>query len=225
MVDSKLIFQRLTHTEGLFPWPKKEVPPDEVHIWGFLLDADAEAIHWARHCLSSEETERADRLVSERQRHEFVLAHAAVRMILGGYCERKPHELLFQRTQSGKPVLQSRDACLDTIRFNLTHSYGRALVAVGLRESRNRSSERNILVTRRGGRVGGARRSMPVVPGFAAARRENGRSRERKGERHVLAYSYPLGGPFLTMSYFLSAYWAVSAVGHGSAATKNKRRR
>ena len=130
MADSKLIFQSITHTEGASRDTKVEVPHDEVHVWGFLLDADAETMRWARRCLSLDETERADRLVSERRRQEFILAHAALRMVLSGYCGRKPHELLLQRTRAGKPVLQSADAGLDAIRFNLTHSHGRALIAV-----------------------------------------------------------------------------------------------
>ena len=98
----------------------------DVHVYGFLLEIDDLSFPIVRGTLANEELERAGRLVSERHRREFVVAHGMVREVLSRYCGRPPHELKFKNAASGKPVLID-DA---GIRFNLTHSHGRAVLVV-----------------------------------------------------------------------------------------------
>jgi 4'-phosphopantetheinyl transferase len=49
-----------------------------------------------------------------------------LRVILSRYCTGRPQDLVIQTTTKGKPFLSDEPS----IRFNLTHSHGRALVAV-----------------------------------------------------------------------------------------------
>ena len=104
-----------------------DIATADVHVYGFLLKVDDGSVSVMKGTLGNEELERANRLVSERHRREFVVAHGMVREVLSRYCGRPPHELKFEKTASGKPFLVD-DA---RIRFNLTHSHGRSVIVVG----------------------------------------------------------------------------------------------
>ncbi|MBI3355229.1 MAG: 4'-phosphopantetheinyl transferase superfamily protein [Nitrospirae bacterium] len=80
----------------------------------------------AAHYLSKDEQERANRLVSERHRQQFMAARAVLREVLSRYCAQRPQELAIQTTSDGKPFLTDSAA----VRFNLTHSHGRTLIAI-----------------------------------------------------------------------------------------------
>jgi 4'-phosphopantetheinyl transferase len=105
----------------------EQLGADEVHVWGVDLrigpaasDADL---------LSREERERAGRFVSGGLKRDFVVAHSALRIILGRYCGQPPERLRFGTNASGKPALIHAGSG-GGITFNLSHSHGRALVAV-----------------------------------------------------------------------------------------------
>jgi 4'-phosphopantetheinyl transferase len=108
------------------PTPLIEIPSGVAQVWGFILDVDGVDRTTATRCLSREEVERADRVTSDRHRQQFIAAHVALRTVLSRYCGRLPHALVLQKTSEGKPFLTGTTA----IRFNLTHSHGRALIAV-----------------------------------------------------------------------------------------------
>lgn len=104
------------------------MPPladDEIHVWVFSLDPTAEDVRCYGAVLSEEERARAARFLSESARWAFVAAHGMLREILGGYCGRKPGDLSFASTGTGKPVLKD-----EALNFNLSHSHGGALAAV-----------------------------------------------------------------------------------------------
>jgi 4'-phosphopantetheinyl transferase len=124
--NASLIFQRITFENGSKPKPLIEIVSEEVHVWGFLLDVDVAELTHASHYLSGDEQERVNRLVSERHRQQFMVAHAVLRVVLSRYCGQRPQELVIQKTSAGKPFLTDSTA----IRFNLTHSHGRALIAI-----------------------------------------------------------------------------------------------
>lgn len=106
----------------------------DVHVWGVELDADSATAGLLRQTLSVGERRRVDRLTSDRRREERIVAYAGLRIVLSRYCGCDPRELKFRRTRAGKPELRAngRDVA---VRFNLTHSQGRALIAVA--RSRN----------------------------------------------------------------------------------------
>jgi 4'-phosphopantetheinyl transferase len=98
----------------------------EVHVRGFILDIGDEELARAAQALSRDEQERADRLVSGQHRRHFMAAHAGLRAVLSRYCGNRPQELVVRKATAGKPFLPD----YPSIRFNLTHSHGRALIAV-----------------------------------------------------------------------------------------------
>lgn len=126
-----LTFPCLGLKDAAGPSARRQVFQDEVQVWGFSLESDRDVLAWAQACLSPDERARAQRLVSGRHQREFMLAHGALRLVLSRYCGQLPQDLVFQKTASGKPFLPSllSDHC--AIQFNLTHSHGRAVIAVG----------------------------------------------------------------------------------------------
>jgi len=109
--DGPLFLDRIAHAE--------------VHVWGFTLDLGEEEISLARSTLSDEERARADRFVSDLHRRWFIAAHAGLWKLLNRY--RPCHaDLKIERAATGKPYLRDTPS----LRFSLTHSHERALVAV-----------------------------------------------------------------------------------------------
>lgn len=102
---------------------------DEIHVWGFALDVPrgrAEQFHvW----LSADERKRAAAFHFERDRNHFAVARGQLRELLGNYLGRAPGELRFATGSHGKPRLDGAPADAD-LRFNVSHSHGRALIAV-----------------------------------------------------------------------------------------------
>jgi 4'-phosphopantetheinyl transferase len=123
---AKVTFQRVPfETDGA--WRSEvAIHGDEVQVWGIVLDIVHSALPRAESILSHDERERAERLISEEHRHRSMAAHAMLRVILSRYCGASPHQLAIRRTSGGKPVLSD----YPSIQFNLTHSHGRALIAV-----------------------------------------------------------------------------------------------
>ncbi len=124
--NTSLIFQRITFENGDKPKPLIDIVSDEIHVWVFSLDVDAAELTHAAHYLSGDEQERVNLLVSGRHRQQFMAAHAVLRVVLSRYCGQRPQELVIQKTSAGKPFLTDGTA----IRFNLTHSHGKALIAI-----------------------------------------------------------------------------------------------
>lgn len=99
---------------------------DDVHVYGVLLEIADSELPQAISVLSREEQERAARLIAEAHRRRSIAAHAMLRSILSRYCGESPKQLAIGRTSDGKPFLSA----YPSIRFNLSHSHGRALIAV-----------------------------------------------------------------------------------------------
>jgi 4'-phosphopantetheinyl transferase len=103
---------------GLPSWPR---------IWKVHLDQPDDSHLW--HLLSDAERERAQRLASPIEQRRFMVAHAALRSILGKLCGVRAALLGFDAEPAGRPylALPGRPPPLD---FNLSHSGEWALVAV-----------------------------------------------------------------------------------------------
>jgi 4'-phosphopantetheinyl transferase len=126
MEKTNLRFQQMVIEEDGRLTSPIEVGVGDVHVHGFSLDIDKTKLGRAASVLSAEERTRADRLVSELHRVQFVVAHAGLRVILSRYCAGLPHELAIQKGAKGKPFLSE----YPSIRFNMTHSQGKALIVV-----------------------------------------------------------------------------------------------
>ncbi len=90
-----------------------------VDIWTIDLDAPGPVV------LSDREIARAARFHDERDRAHWGAAHSALRRILGAYLGLAPEALEFVVGPHGKPALAAGYP-----EFNLSHSRGRAMVAV-----------------------------------------------------------------------------------------------
>ena len=100
-----------------------------VHIEFGELDLAAEALDEARSVLSDDERKRADRFLREVDRTRFAAARSLLRRTLAGVLETRPERLTFTYGAHGKPALGPPFAARG-VRFNLSHSAGRALIAV-----------------------------------------------------------------------------------------------
>lgn len=112
--------------------PCRETPPtvppaaDEVHVWVVNLGSPAGDPADLAACLTPEERDRAARYKFGPVREQFVATRGTLRRLLGGYLGVAPHAVPITYGASGKPALVGHP-----LHFNVTHTTGLALVAVG----------------------------------------------------------------------------------------------
>ena len=94
--------------------------PGQVQVWTLGTDAFDRAVP----LLNAAEVQRAGRLRRELPRREFVVARAALRMLLGAALGADPQEIVFAIGEHGKPSVA------EDVDFNVAHSHG--LVAIAL---------------------------------------------------------------------------------------------
>lgn len=103
---------------------------DELHVWRAKIDLPDSTVANLRHLLSPDEVARASRYHFEIDRRRFIAARAGLRIILSGYLNLHPRQINFSYGPQGKPsIAVSLDGM--TLNFNLAHSGGVALFAVG----------------------------------------------------------------------------------------------
>jgi 4'-phosphopantetheinyl transferase len=98
----------------------------EVHVWCAALGRPPEEIAELASLLAPGEQERAARYRVARARDEFQVSRALLRVLLGRYLDRDPSRLEFRPGPQGKPAL----AGAAPLSFNVSHSFGVALIAV-----------------------------------------------------------------------------------------------
>jgi 4'-phosphopantetheinyl transferase len=108
------------------------LPDDEIHLWQSTLDLPPSSVERLLSTLSVDEVTRADRFYFARDRLRFVAGRAIMRDILGRYLNCRPEQISFVYNSYGKPGLDRSVACTN-IQFNLSHSSGRLVLAVGRR--------------------------------------------------------------------------------------------
>lgn len=108
------------------PFEGLNLSANSVHIWQISLSGHELLLPRLRKLLSSDEIERADRFYFERDCRSFTVARAALRQILGRYVNRSAETLAFSYGAKGKPELAEHTS----LKFNLSHSGGFALLAV-----------------------------------------------------------------------------------------------
>lgn len=106
---------------------------DEAHVWRIALDANPETTLQQLMDLAAEERARAERIASPSDRHRFIVAHNALRVILSRYLQVPPATIAFGYNRFGKPTIQyPPQVGPDSLSFSLSHSHQVALVAVCL---------------------------------------------------------------------------------------------
>ncbi len=104
------------------------LPRNRVDIWPLTLDvADREYLH-LRSLLSSGETARGERLVTEQLRRRWMTCRGRVRQILARYLNMEPAAVRLACQQLGKPYVRV-GADPVPLHFNVSHSGSRAVVA------------------------------------------------------------------------------------------------
>ena len=101
-----------------------------VDLWSCSLEGDAAVLERCHVYLSEEERARSARFIRPEDRCRFTLAHGALRAVLGRYLKMDPGVLRFQAGPTGKPALLDHRGGPHALRFNLSHSHGRMLLAV-----------------------------------------------------------------------------------------------
>ena len=114
-------------------WSEGDVQRDILVVYCLTDRLDDVCIHAAGALLSDEERARRDRLVQERDRRDYVAAHAMLRRSLSLFGGCAPHEWTVSRDGSGRPTLGSRHGeRASRLSFNLTHADGLVACIVAL---------------------------------------------------------------------------------------------
>ena len=94
-----------------------------LHLWVIDLDrTDGYSEAWS--ILSEEEKHRAQSFRLDLHSARYMQCYGALRRILAAYLNVAPDTIVFFKTDYGKPYIDGR------IRFNLSHSEGRALLGI-----------------------------------------------------------------------------------------------
>jgi 4'-phosphopantetheinyl transferase len=96
---------------------------DLVRLWLIRVDLPARTVAALADVLDDEERERARGYLLERDRHRFVAAHAAARLLLGGVLGVPARQVRWERGRNGKPEVAG-------VHVNLSHSGQLAALAL-----------------------------------------------------------------------------------------------
>jgi 4'-phosphopantetheinyl transferase len=102
---------------------------DEVHVWRAALDVPESQVWSLWDMLTTDECQRAERYVFQKDRTHFVVARGLLRVLLGRYLRQGPQYLRFIYGPHGKPALAT-DTGGVALHFNVSHSHGLALYAI-----------------------------------------------------------------------------------------------
>lgn len=105
------------HSAGLWWLTLDDVPDDAWSRWTTLLDDDERA--------------RASRFMHERDRRQYIAAHALLRILLQQLAERPARAWRFIALSRGKPSLHP-DHRLRRLAFNISHTHGAVACAMTL---------------------------------------------------------------------------------------------
>ena len=100
---------------------------DGIHIWRVELDLEPEQTTALIPRLCQEERARAGGFILRRARQRFIVAHAALRAILGTYTGTRPDSVQFAVGPYGRPRLADANMRME---FNLSHSGGLGLIGL-----------------------------------------------------------------------------------------------
>ncbi len=105
-----------------------QLASDELHTWCASLDVPPETSARLYATLTPDERVRSARFRFERDRQRFVVAHGALRDLLGRYLHTEPGRIRFVYNAFGKPDVSPESS--NRLTFNLSHSAGLALIAI-----------------------------------------------------------------------------------------------
>jgi 4'-phosphopantetheinyl transferase len=101
--------------------------PADARVYAVELDRPEPEVAALGGVLTADELLRAGRMKAERDRNRAVVTRASLRNLLARELGRRPEEIVLSVGPHGKPRLDDSSA---GVRFNLSHSAGRALIAI-----------------------------------------------------------------------------------------------
>ena len=112
-----------------FPVPKNSIlRPAELHLWRVRCDGAPETPEHYENLLSPDEKERARRFVIKEARRDFIVSRGVLRELLAMYLNTRPADIVLRYGIHGKPHV-SRGEAQPSVRFNVSHSNGLAVLA------------------------------------------------------------------------------------------------
>lgn len=105
---------------------------NEVHLWvcDTLQVRDSETLSHYRQLLSDEESHRVDRFYFDKDRYDYLVSHAMMRLILSKYAPIAPQDWTFEKNTHGKPYISERHSLDTDLQFNLSHTEGKTVFAI-----------------------------------------------------------------------------------------------
>lgn len=110
------------------PPDRWELRPGEIDVCSVPLAASPACLANFERFLAPEERDRADRFRTAALRKAFIVSRGTLRAILGRCLDLAPADVSLEYGERGKPRVAGGGA----LRFNLSHSGGRALYALSL---------------------------------------------------------------------------------------------
>ena len=101
-----------------------------VTVWQLDLESFRERVPQLARLLSPDERGRASTFLRDVHRDRFIACRAALRLVLGERLATRPEGLRFRYGPRGKPETDAADA---DVRFSVSHTHDRALIAVATR--------------------------------------------------------------------------------------------
>jgi 4'-phosphopantetheinyl transferase len=113
------------------PPPALALAKDDVHLWLLDLDQPIENAQALTRLLTPDEVQRAGRFYFEKDRKQFIVGRAWLRILLGNYMHIRPEDVEISYGKYGKPRVAAT-LPEEILHFNLSHSHGLALYAFTL---------------------------------------------------------------------------------------------
>ena len=101
-----------------------------IDLWAEELSATDDGYQLCWNFLDVNEKTKALRFIQEKHRHHYVISHGKLRMILAAYTDIAPERISFDTGTFGKPFIVE-EGKPHKVKFNLSHSDNRMVVAVG----------------------------------------------------------------------------------------------
>jgi 4'-phosphopantetheinyl transferase len=117
-------------TEWSSPLATPDLARREIHVWCASLATDEATLQRFESTLADQERERAGRFIFARDSDRYIAARGILRDLLGKYLRCAPQSIEFAYGPYGKPAVANA-ALRPAICFNLSHSHGLAVVAIG----------------------------------------------------------------------------------------------
>ena len=112
------------------PRATPELADNEIHVWRASLNWGQATLQAFESSLADDERTRAERFIFEPDRDHFIAARGFLRNLLGSYLHCPPRTIDFAFGPHGKPFVAARISG-PHVCFNLSHSHGVALIALG----------------------------------------------------------------------------------------------